>query len=377
MIKTDTKYTYRDLTIVPEKLSMISSRSECNVYYKDKMLPIWTAPMIPIINKHNSAYFRGYGINTIIPRTNNLTEQVELMQSGEWVALSLKQFEYLFLEKNSFKLSKSRIYNICIDIANAHMNKLYTLINDVYDKYYHNLNIMIGNIANPETYKWICDNMRGLIHYIRLGIGAGSGCLTTSNTGVHYPMASLVNECYKIKIDYNDPPLIIADGGIKGYSDVIKALALGADYVMIGGLFANIFESAGEITHNDWLEYDGNGVYCYSRNEEEAIYFDACHPDSEDLKREIINRGELKRWFYGMSTKYAQTLIKTNEDILKTSEGRMFEAEVDYTLAQWVDNMKSYLRSAMSYCGADSLAYFIGQPTLVVNSALAINTVNK
>ena len=378
MIKKEIKYTYRDLTIVPEKLSMINSRSECNVFYENGMLPIWTAPMIPIVDKNNAKFFRKNGINTIIPRTNDLQELINNMNSSEWVAMSLKQFEDLFLKNDNNNLSKKIVYNICIDIANAHMNKLYTIIGDVAESYgVDNLNIMIGNIANPETYRWICDNMPDMIKYVRVGIGCGAGCTTTSNTGVHYPMASLVNECYNIKRFYNDAPKIIADGGIRGYADVVKALALGADYVMIGGLFASILESAGEIEDlNKCLVKQRDNVYAYKFSEKLITTFNMLS-DAEETKRDIIRCGGLMREFYGMSTKKAQAIIKHPNDKLKTSEGRVFNKEITYTLEQWVDNMKSYLRSAMSYCGVDNLSYFIGQPTLIVNSTLSINAVNK
>ena len=71
------------------------------------------------------------------------------------------------------------------------------------------------------------------------------GCITSSNTSIHYPIASLLSETYEIKKKLEHAgewtPLIIADGGIRNYSDVIKAIGiLGADYVMIGGLFSKI-----------------------------------------------------------------------------------------------------------------------------------------
>ena len=124
----------------------------------------------------------------------------------------------------------------------------------------YKLTIMTGNIANPETYKWICENavytnneeyFEPVIDFIRVGIGGGSGCITTSNVSIHYPQATLIDECRIIKDSYckryaRKFPAIVADGGIRNYDHVIKALALGADYVMIGSVFAQCIESAGE-----------------------------------------------------------------------------------------------------------------------------------
>ena len=93
-------------------------------------------------------------------------------------------------------------------------------------------------------------------------------CITSSNTSIHMPQATLIDECNKEKKNiitlrdnrdnldepkFNESlfPKIVADGGIRNYSDIIKALALGADYVMVGSLFAQCIESAGEKTNKN------------------------------------------------------------------------------------------------------------------------------
>lgn len=364
-------YTYSDLTIMPAKTSTICSRSECNPTYEDGMLPIWTAPMTSIIDSYNSNYFNRCGIRTIIPRSKNLGKQMTSIANKEWTALSLSQFKGLFVDNYTFPEEA----NICIDIANGHMKQLYDAINEAFKKYdYKNLNLMIGNIANPDTYEWICENFSDKIKYVRLGIGSGSGCLTTSNTGVHFPVASLIDECFQIKDKFDKTPAIIADGGIRGYADVIKALALGADYVMIGGLFAEIFESAGPINPTEHLTMQGD-LYRYQMDDKTVSFFTSISAPVESIKRQIIEKEHLVRKFYGMSTKYAQSLINSEQN--KTSEGKMFEVEIKYTLQQWAENMKDYLKSAMSYCDARNLNEFIGEQGLLINSPRAIRAVNK
>lgn len=364
-------YTYSDLTIVPAIKSQISSRTECIPTYNDGMLPIWAAPMTPIIDSYNSNYFNRCGIRTIIPRSKDLRKQMTSISNKEWTALSLSQFKELFVDSYTFPEEA----NICIDIANGHMVQLYDAINEAFRKYdYKNLNLMVGNIANPDTYRWICENFSDKIKYVRVGIGSGSGCLTASNTGVHFPMASLIDECCQIKGEFDKTPAIIADGGIRGYADVIKALALGADYVMIGGLFAEIFESAGQIGQTEHLTMQGD-LYRYQLDDKTVSFFTSISAPVESIKRQIIEREHLVRKFYGMSTKYAQAIINGEES--KTSEGKMFEVEIKYTLQQWVENMTDYLKSAMSYCDARNLSEFIGEQGLVINSPGAISAVNK
>lgn len=183
-------------------------------------------------------------------------------------------------------------------------------------------------------------------------------CITSSNTATHYPMASLIDECNKIKkeLQPKDCTKIIADGGIRNYSDVIKALALGADYVMIGSLFAKCLESCGA---KMFTNYKGEKEMC-----------------SADAAYELYEKGaQLYTRFYGMASADGQIAI--NHKKTKTAEGITKMLPVEYKLHKWVENMQDYLRSAMSYCGAFDLIHFIGRQTLVVNSPAEIAAVNK
>jgi GMP reductase len=401
-IKSNTpKYTYNDLTIVPAIISDINSRSECNPMYDTvygDRLPIFTAPMSTIINEENELLFEKYGINTIYPRNVGVNINDKSKRNGKladlliaqltkktnaWIALSLQEFKDIFVD-DKYRIHKFMVngtYRICIDIANGHMWDIYKQINQAKhtakNKGY-TLVIMAGNIANPQTYKWIAQNSN--VDYIRVGIGSGSNCVTSSNTGVHYPMASLINYCAYERAnllesgDFNNLPFIVADGGIRNYSDVVKAIGLGADYVMIGGLFTSLLESAADITGKTFdghifnigpneLCVNGKEINCWNINTEEAD------------KREAINRYILSKESYGMSTKKAQELLGGNAN--KTSEGCYKTVAVKYTLKQWTDNLVSYLKSAMSYTGSRDLNEFKTNAQFVVNTPNAINAVNK
>lgn len=361
MIKEKIGYSYNDLTIIPKRISDIKSRSECNPFLKEGNLPIFTAPMSTVVNLENIQTFKDNRIIPILPRNINIKNRIANLNVN-WVALSLNEFEEVFINNWDKYLKLGQTYKVCVDIANGHMYSLYQKCQkakNIAEKNNYALTIMTGNIANPATYKliteFITNSGNTVIDYIRLSVGSGSQCLTASNVATHYPIASLIDECVAMKPCLPIPaPKIIADGGIKNYSDVIKALALGADYVMIGGLFAGMYESASPL-----LDASHKETYMCKTEEDKRKQIESCY---------------LSKECYGMSTKKAQNEIgKSN----KTSEGKHSYIPVKYTLSQWTENMIDYLKSAMSYCNSRNIIDFIGNQTLIVNSIGEINAVNK
>lgn len=343
MLDLEMKYGYNDVSIVPAKISYINHRFDVNPCQDYGMLPIFAAPMSSIYIKNDTTFWLN-DIYNIVPRSVDIKERLSPKLHGMWRAFSLSEIEKYFIKnkQNDF------IYKICIDIANGHLNHLYEVVKKL-KSLYPRCKIMTGNIANPETLL-IADNAG--VDYIRLGIGSGSGCITSSNTAVHYPMASLINDCYKYKKHWNLKIKLIADGGIRNYDDVIKALALGADYVMIGGLFAECKDT------NPNYYIKSNGVYCKANEE-----------DLQNLEIQLYHK------FYGMASKQGMKDLHLNKH---TAEGITRYIPIKYdSLHQWASNMKDYLRSAMSYCNVKRLQDFIGTPKVTIISNNAKNAINK
>ena len=343
MLDLEMKYGYNDVSIVPAKISYISHRADVIPFYAHYKLPIFAAPMSSIYVK-NSTDFWINGISNIVPRSVDIKERLSPKLYGIWRAFSLSEIEKYFIKNKQDDF----IYRICIDIANGHLNHLYEIVKKL-KSLYPRCEIMTGNIANPETLH-IAANAG--VDYIRLGIGSGSGCITSSNTAIHYPMASLINDCYKYKKQWNLNIKLIADGGIRNYDDVIKALALGADYVMIGGLFAECKDT------NPNYYIKSNSVYCKA--------------NEEDLQKPDI---QLYHKFYGMASKQGMKDLHLNKH---TAEGIVRYIPIKYdSLHQWALNMEDYLRSAMSYCNVKRLQDFIGTPKVTIISNNAKNAINK
>lgn len=350
------KYSLKDISIVPAAVSSIHSRSQCKPYTNNGMLPLFTAPMSSVVSLENYKLFEYSKIHPIIPRNIDF-ETRKNMCSQTWCAFSLKEFEERFND-NIGNLTLHTKHYVLIDIANGGMLKLHNSIREAKIKHGANLVIMAGNVANPETYEALsnagCD-------FVRCSVGSGSVCITASNTGIFYPSASLIRECFEISQNLRNPACIVADGGVRNYDDVIKYLALGADYVMCGSIFGKMLESAGETTY-----VDSSGL------SDKIILVDQY---SNETEHKFVKGLDLYKTFYGMSTKRAQKEL--GNTVLKTSEGIERQINVEYTMNQWVENFTDYLKSAMSYTNSRTLSDFIGEVQIVLLSNAAQESFNK
>jgi IMP dehydrogenase/GMP reductase len=324
-------FDFDDILIEPTPLSSIRSRSEINIKTVSGGLPLMTAPMDTVIGQDNFHLFKNKGITPVLPRIPNPT--TDWVDTNHFLSYSLTDFQRIFINEKITVKPDEQIF-VLIDVANGHMVDLYESAKKAKILYGNQMCLMVGNIANPETFFEYC---KIGVDMVRIGIGNGNGCLTTVQTGVGYPMASLIESCYSVKKHGKYSTKIVSDGGFKKYSDIIKALAMGADYVMLGSILNKCLESAGETTKE-------NGELVYQLSSEVRNMFDVDIP--------------LYKNFRGMSTKEVQKSWGKQE--LTTSEGVVRKHQVEYTLDSWVKNFEDYLRSAMSYTGKKELHQFIG-----------------
>lgn len=362
-------YGLNNIGLIPAKISNIRHRSECNPYNEDDMLPIFTAPMNSVINEHNYKRFLEQKINTVIPRGVSIKRRIEL-STKTFVAMSLQEFDTFIHKDNPDLENTKKVWYICVDVAQGAMQCLIDLCKEAKDIYGGRLVLMTGNIANPETY--IEYSMAG-IDMCRVSVGSGAACTTTNSTGIGMGMATLLKEIsdkrweiieaqntskiLSTNCKYKSIPLIIADGGFDSNDKIIKALVLGADYVMIGKTFAQCEEACGDIV----TKYLPTEVpVTYQTGEYDGI------PTFETVYR--IKEMPIKhRVYYGMSTLRAQK--ETGRKKLTTAEGIEVCLPINNNLKSWTIKFIDNLRSAMSYTNCKTLSDLFNVKYRIINNA--------
>ena len=335
-------YSLKDVTVIQAPIGKYLHRADVNPFTnicgRDGVYPIFVSPMASVTDEKNYKVWMDNKLTPVIPRSvkQNIDFSSRMKLAEEtFVSISLQEAEEELL-KMEVKPDQKKIY-ICIDIANGNLQNLYHACKRLKKLFKDKICIMTGNVANPKTYKYYADNG---IDWMRVGIGLGSRCITACNTSIYYPPATLLDELHREKLLYakenngNAPTKIILDGGITNFDEIMKALALGADAVMSGYLFAIAEEACGEIGYAKNITEYGKGNYILKEDYDKL---------AKDEKKEL----KKFRDYYGMSTKKAQSIV--NGRATKTSEGISKPVMIEYPVAKWVDNMQSYMRSAMSY----------------------------
>lgn len=321
------KFDFYDIALIPSIQSNIESRSEINLPFP---LPLIASPMNSVLSvkkkerfNENFFYHLLDKMMVCVPRGYEYTNDnfhLEWCEST-FKSISLQDFRLIETDFEKFASIVGHSSGVLVDIANGHMKKLVDLSKLFLEKF-NTKKLMIGNIANPYTYSELA---RIGVHYCRVGIGGGSVCTTSANASIHYPMASLIYECKMIKIANAYDCKIVADGGFKNFSDIIKGLALGADYVMLGGIL------------NKCLDSDS---YPYLWKKIKITNMGLAH-------WLFKNKFPLYKRHVGMSTKEIQKMWGNKK--LKTSEGIIKWNRVEYTYDGWIENFNDYFKSTLSY----------------------------
>lgn len=330
------KFDFNDVSLVPSILSKIESRSEIKL---PSTLPLIASPMNSVLTIKKQERFHEEFLNSLlkeimvcVPRNYEYSTYTELFKYSSvnksiFKSISLQEFRLIETDFDAFENLVLDSECVLVDIANGHMWKLIDL-SKIFIKKFKSKKLMIGNIANPHTYN---EFAKIGVHYCRLGVGGGVVCTSSANAAIHYPMASLIYECNQHRIANGHKSLIVADGGFKNFADIIKALALGADYVMLGSILNKCLDS-------DSFPYLWKKIKITNMSLAKWLY---------------KNKFPLYKRHVGMSTKEIQKIWGNKK--LKTSEGIAKWNKVEYTFDGWVENFTDYLKSAMSYLNCNKL----------------------
>ena len=225
---------------------------------------------------------------------------------------------------------------LIIDTAHGHTQGVVSVLKSVKQKF-PNLDIVVGNIATPEAALFLAENGADAV---KVGIGPGSICTTRVVAGVGYPQLSAVMQVAQALKGKGVP--VIADGGIRYTGDIVKAIAAGADCVMLGSLLAGIKESPGEtiiFEGRKFKSYRGMGsVEAMEKGSKDRYFQDV----EEDIKK-LVPEGIVGRVPY--------------------------KGELQESMHQFIGG----LRAGMGYCGAKDIPTLkeIGRFVRITTSGIA------
>ncbi len=212
-------------------------------------------------------------------------------------------------------LVKAQVDLLVIDTAHGHNLEIVNMVRRLKERF-PNLDLMAGNVATAEAVR---DLAEAGVDVVKVGIGPGSICTTRVVAGAGVPQITAIYECSQEALKYHIP--IVADGGIKYSGDITKAIAAGADAVMIGSLFAGAEESPGDVEI-----YQGRSYKVYR------------------------GMGSLSAMREGSKDRYFQSNQK--KLVPEGVEGRVpYKGPMSETVFQLMGG----LRSGMGYCGCASI----------------------
>lgn len=325
----ETALSTSDVLLKPS-MGVLDSRSKADVNLHSPI--IYNSPMDMVSNQSLFDMMHSHGQASVSCRfasdASRLNEvKLNYNKSSYWFTVGASEKDYILAEKAS-RLFNTRL-NICVDVAHGcttHMLK-------IYRKYKESIwcrNLMSGTVATSETAKLV--HLAGCSH-IRVGIGPGSACSTRVVTGCGVPNLSAVFDIWDYFYGNHweaEPPVIIADGGIKTTGDIAKYLSAGADAVMIGNLLSRTYESGGWKT---------NPFYS-------LIY--------KLLKIKKFRRLSLSKRYRGQASSIFQ--LERRGSVSGSPEGvQGAKMHPSYTCEEFLQNVFSSLSSTISYLGLKSL----------------------
>lgn len=353
-IVDDVKLDFKDVLIQPKR-STLSSRNEVDLnrtFQFKHSKQTWTG--IPLM----AANMDGVGtwdMAVELQKHNLFTCMVKSYTLDEWIKnRNLVQKEYIAVstgisnrdwDETKFILNGTNFKFLCIDVANGYTQKFVEFVKKARAEF-PDVTIIAGNVVTPEMTEELILNGADIV---KIGIGPGSVCTTRRQTGVGYPQLSAIIECADAAHGLGG--LIIGDGGCTCPGDIAKAFGAGADFVMLGGMFAGHDEGGGKHVVK---YFNPHGEQFISGQDINSIpNYEFCA-----YKKEFVQ-------FYGMSSDTAMNKHHGGVASYRSSEGRTVEVPYRGKINDTVLDILGGLRSACTYVGASKLKELSKRTTFV------------
>ena len=247
MVPIKEALTFDDVTMVPKYSEVLPSEVNTSTQLSKNLslkIPLLTSAMDTVTeSKMAIAVAKAGGIG-VIHRNLDIKKQIEEIKKVKkqkllvGAAVGAGPLEH----KRAEAILKEKVDLIVVDTAHGHSKKVGEIIKIIKRKKTSKTTLCAGNIATAEAAKFL---IKLGVDVVKVGIGPGSICTTRLVAGIGVPQLSAILEVKKgVK---NNKTKIISDGGIKYSGDIAKALAAGADAVMIGSLFAGAMETPGKL----------------------------------------------------------------------------------------------------------------------------------
>ena len=332
-IEQEVKLGFKDVMIRPKR-STLASRSEVDLQREFRFLnsgqtwkgiPIMAANMDTVGTFEMATALAKHQLFTAIHKHYSLLDWNNYLEQApadieEYIAISTGTGKEDAQKVNQLVENHPQLKFICIDVANGYSEHFVGFVSNMREQF-PTKTIIAGNVVTGEMVEEL---LLAGADLIKVGIGPGSVCTTRVKTGVGYPQLSAIIECADAAHGLGGQ--IISDGGCAIPGDVAKAFGGGADFVMMGGMFAGHHESGGELIEQDGKQY---------------------------------------KQFYGMSSKTAMDKHAGGVAEYRASEGKTVTIPYKGKVENSLQDILGGLRSTCTYVGAKRLKELTKRTTFI------------
>jgi GMP reductase len=314
-ILDDVKLDFNDVLIRPKR-SKLSSRSEVDLARKTRVfdgVPVIAANMDTTGTFEIADALATHGMMTAIHKHYDVEQLYDFFftkRQHSFYSMGITPTDLHKWNVLKSKLPKGNIKYVCIDVANGYTERFIDFCS-AFKSDNPEITLMAGNVVTGDVTEQLI--LAG-VDIVKVGIGPGSVCTTRLKTGVGYPQLSAVMECADAAHGLGG--FVCADGGCVSPGDIAKAFGAGADFVMLGSMFAGHEESGGETTIQD---------------------------------------GKMFKTFYGMSSENAMEKYSGGVAEYRAAEGKTVSVPFKGSVHETALDILGGLRSACTYVGAKTL----------------------